>query len=301
MIKGHYDGTPRDFQRLLPFIGDITGDLMRLTTFTLLVIAAVFLLIFLFPAVFLEAASSEKVPAQIRLQDPYQQTVGGILADASMVSFRPQTAAGVYDVLITRHPESSELYREKYEALLQAGDEEGALSSLNAAIVRDPQNPLLLIKKARILMKTGKNADAESIYTTILSIQTDNPGFLSAIADIALEKNQYVNAFDRYTLLLNSNPSDGLIWEKRSDVIFALLTIPTAGAGASETLRKTDLYTEGITGYQKALALNPERSSTIGAKIAKRSEEYVPKTMQELEERYQQYRYLNPGEKPLPK
>ena len=274
---------------------------MRLTTFTLLVLVALFLLIFLFPAVFLEATSSDKVPVQIRLQDPYQQTVGEFFAGISMATGRPLTAVEVYDFLITRHPESSELYRQKFEALLQAGDEEGALSSLNAAIARDPQNPLLLIKKVRILAKTGKKADAESIYTTILSIQTENPAYISAIADIALEKNQYVNAFDRYTLLLNTNPKEGLIWEKRSDVIFALLTIPTAGAGASETLRKTDLYTEGIAGYQKALTLNPERSSTIGTKIAKRSEEYIPKTIQELEERYQQYRYLSPGEQPLPK
>lgn len=266
---------------------------MRLITITLLVIGALILLILLVPVVFLQATAQY-------LQDPYQQTAGEVLAGFSSTIGRPMTAVEVYDFLISRHPDSSEYYRLKSEALFTAGDEKGALESLDAALARDPQNVIMLDKKARLLIRAGKNTDADAVFTTILLIPTDNPDYLSVIADIALEKNQYVTAFDRYTSLLGIRPGNGLTWEKRSDVIFALLTIPTAAVGVSESLRNKDLYSEGVTGYEKALSINPDRAEIIQTKIAKRSGEYVPRSIRELDERYSTFRYLKPGEKPLP-
>ena len=162
-----------------------------------------------------------------------------------------------------------------------------------------PQNPLLLIKKARFLTKGGKSNEADLIFTQILGIQTDNPEYLAAIADIALERTRYLEAFNRYSELVNVTPNDGLTWEKRSDVIFALLTIPTAGANASETLKNTNLYTDGMKGYDNAIKLRPDRENVIKTKVDKRSQEYVAQSISELEDRYQEFRYLQPGEKPL--
>lgn len=266
---------------------------MRLITITLLVLAGLVLLIILFPAVFLQATSQY-------LQDPQQQTAGEMLAGFASATGRPMTAVDVYDFLITRHPDSAEYYRLKSDALFAAGDEKGSLSALEAALARDPQNAQMLERKARLLIRAGRMTDANVTFSTILTLQTDNPDYLSVIADVALEKNQYINALDRYSGLLTIRPDDGLTWEKRSDTIFALLTIPTASPGVSEELRHKDLYTEGITGYNTAIALNPARKNVIEAKIAKRSDEYVPRSISELEERYTRFRYLKPGEKPLP-
>jgi tetratricopeptide (TPR) repeat protein len=268
-------------------------DLMRLITGTLLVIGALLLLILIIPSVFLQATASY-------LPEPFQENAGEMLAGFSIMIGRPVTAVDVYDFLISRHPDSSEYYRQKSEALLLAEDGKRALEALNSALARDSQNVVLLEKKGRLLIRAGKTTDADAVFSTILAIQTDNPDYLSIIADVALEKNKYIEAFDRYTRLLGISPDNGLTWEKRSDVIFALLTIPTAAVGATESFRSKDLYSEGISGYEKAFALNPDRAETINTKIEKRSAEYVPRSIMELEGRYLKYRYLKPDEKPLP-
>lgn len=265
---------------------------MRLLTFTIFVLLALLVLILIFPAVFLQA-TAPVVPDQL------QQGAGILLAGFSMDVGRPLTAVAVYDFVINRHTDQSDLYRLKSDALQAAGDSAAAEQALDQAISRDPQNPLLLTRKARFLINEGKTGEADLVLSQILQIQTDNPVYLAAIADIALERAHYLDAFTRYTDLLTITPDNGLIWEKRSDVIFALLTIPTAGADASATLKKTDLYTEGMKGYENAIRLRPDRDSIIKTKMEKRSEEYVPRTINDLEDRYREFRYLQPREKPL--
>ena len=266
---------------------------MRLTTLTGLVFVFLLILILLFPALFLESTATV-------IPEDYQQSIGSVLASISTMTARPMTAVAVYDYFIARGKDSADIYRLKTDALLAAGDKASAMNSLDKVIERDPENPVLLIEKARLLLGEGKTAEANGIFNHVLSIQTDNPEYLAAIADIALGQTRYLEAYDRYSRSLTGNPGNGLTWEKRSDVIFALLTIPTAGALASKELKKTDLYAEGIKGYENALSLRPDRAATIKTKIEKRSADYVAKTIDELQSRYNVFRYLRPGEKPLP-
>ncbi|MFH0968843.1 MAG: tetratricopeptide repeat protein [Methanobacteriota archaeon] len=267
--------------------------MMRLTSITLLVLVFVLILILLFPALFLDATASV-------LPDQLQQNAGNLLAEFSISIGRPLTAVDVYDFLIIKHSESADIFQLKGDALLQSGDITGALNAYDAALVRASQNPILMIKKVRILIGQGKEKDAEPIYQQILAIQTDNPEYLSLIADIALEKARYLEAFNRYSQIISQGKGTGLTYEKRSDVIFALLTIPTASADAPALLKSKDLYSEGMQGYDRAIQLSPDRSTVIREKIDKRIQEVVPQTINELEGRYQQYRYLQLGEQPLP-
>ena len=265
---------------------------MRLLTLTLLVLGALILLILLLPATFLQATGSV-------LPDETRMTTGGLLAGVAQGTGRPATASEVYDYLIRIHPESSDLYRLKSEALREAGDTTGALKALDAALARDPDNVSLMEKKARLLIRTGKTPEAADVFATILSSPPTGPEDHLIIADVALEKNRYVEALDRYAAILEMQPDNGRVWEKHADVIFALLTIPTAGSGASEDLLSKDLYADGMAGYHRALTLSPDRRDTIQAKINRRSAEYVARSVQELEDRYSRYRYLKPGEEPF--
>nr|WP_319540494.1 tetratricopeptide repeat protein [uncultured Methanospirillum sp.] len=273
---------------------------MRLGRVTIGILLVVLVLIVLMPATFLQATVTV-IPAQYQnmIPEDLMQNMGTVLAEFSVMTARPMTAVSVYDFFINKHPDKADFYRLKSEALISAGDDAGALQALDQAISLDPSNPLLLTKKARLLIKIGKSSEAEAVFSKILQIQTDKPQYLSVIADIALEKARYLDAYDRYSILVNLTPTDARNWEKRSDVIFALLTIPTAGANASVSLKQADLYTPGIKGYEQAVILDPGRGDGIKTKIEKRSDEYVARTIQELEDRYREFRYLQPGEKPL--
>ncbi len=267
---------------------------MRLTHLTGIVLVVLLLLILLLPAVFLESTKTV-------IPEEYQPPIGSILSSVAMMTARPMTAVAVYDFFINQGKGTPDLYLQKSEALYQAGDIPGSIASLDQVLTQDPENPVLLIKKARMLLRIEKPAEADAAFSRVLSIQTDNPVYLSAIGDIALERAQYLKAYDQYSRSVSINPGDGMTWEKRSDVIFALLTIPTAGASASKALKSLNLYQEGIKGYENALSLRPDRAGTIKTKMEKRSAEYVAKTINELEGRYVQFRYLQPGEKPLPR
>lgn len=266
---------------------------MRLGTITLLVLLLLLALILLFPALFLESTATI-------IPEEYQKGVGDTLAGISMMTGRPMTAVSVYDLYIMQGKGTPEVYQKKSEALIAAGDYAGALAALEQVIASDPENIILLNTKARLLIREGRVVEAESVYDRILGIKTDMPSYLTIIGDITLKRSLYLDAYRYYTRVLELDPGDGLTWEKRSDVIFALLTIPTAGASAPGTLKTQDLYTEGITGYENAISLLPDRKEAIRTKIEKRSSEYVAKTIQELQDRYQEFRYLQPGEKPLP-
>lgn len=266
---------------------------MKISTLTLLVLLFLLSLILLFPALFLESTATT-------IPEEYQKGIGDTLADISMMTARPMTAVSVYDLYIIQGKGTPEVYLKKSEALVAAGDFAGALSALEQVIASDPENVIHLNTKARLLIWEGRVVEAESIYDKILRIKTDIPSYLTIIGDIALKRSLYLDAYRYYTRVLELEPGDGLTWEKRSDVIFALLTIPTAGASAPGALKTQDLYTDGITGYENAISLLPDRKEAIRTKIEKRSSEYVARTIQDLQDRYQEFRYLQPGEKPLP-
>lgn len=273
---------------------------MNLGRLSIGIFLVILVLIILMPATFLQAVFTA-IPAQYQDMIPEQlvQSTGTALAELSVMTARPMTAVSVYDFFISRHPDQADLYHLKSDALIAAGDETGAIKVLNQAISLDSSNPMLLIKKARLLIKTGKTSESDAAFAQILQIQTNNPQYLSAIADIALEKARYLEAYEKYSTLVNLTPNIAQNWEKRSDVIFALLTIPTAGVNASLSLKQTDLYTPGINGYEQAIRIDPGRDAIIKAKMEKRSDKFVARTIQELEDRYQEFRYLQPGEKPI--
>lgn len=266
---------------------------MRLTSLTLLALFLAITLIIILPAQFLQITSSY-VP------DEQQKQIGGILAGISTFTGRPSTSASVYDFLILHHPHSVEFYLLKFESLLAAGDNQGALRTIDAALLLEPENPIFFNKKARILINMGKVSEGEKILDQIISIRTNNPQFVSVIADINLEKGKYLQAYDMYNRILQVLPDSGIIFEKRSDVIFALLTLPTAGINASVELKQKDLYSEGMTGYKRTISLMPERYQIVMNKIEKRSAEYTPKSIEELESRYPTFKYLEPEKKQNP-
>jgi|GEM_PF-989734 len=265
---------------------------MQLGRLTIGILLVVLVLIVMMPVTFLQATVTF-------IPEDLLQNTGTVLAELSVMTARPMTAISVYDYFINKHPDRVEFYQLKSEALISAGDDGGALQALDQAISLDSSNPLLLTKKARLLIKIGKSSEAEAVFSQILQLQTNNPQYLSVIADIALEKARYLDAYDRYSTLVNLTPNDARNWEKRSDVIFALLTIPTAGANASVSFKQADLYTTGIKGYEQAVRLDPGRDEVIKTKIEKRSDEYVARSIQDLEDRYREFRYLQPGEKPI--
>jgi tetratricopeptide (TPR) repeat protein len=258
---------------------------MRLITIPIIIII-IFCLFALFTPVLLLQAGESAIPPDIR------NNAAQVLADVSSILGRYDTTIEIYNYQISKIPDSSEYYGKKAYYLQITGRLDEALSALDGAISLNPQNPDYLLRKARILRSQNKGTDSDLIYVRIDNITPKNAQESVFCGDAALDRSKYLLAYDRYSRAVNSDPSDGLTWEKRGDVIFSLLTIQTAGLQADESFKKKDLYSEGIRSYENAIQLKSPRAQEIHSKIEKRSDVYTPKSIKELESRYTQYRYL---------
>lgn len=259
---------------------------MRLITIPLLIIL-IFCLFAIFIPVLLLEASETIVPADIR------NNGAQVMADVSAFLGRYDTTIGVYDYLIRKNPESAPYYGKKAQYLQISGNLQDTLSALDGAIARDPENPEYLLKKARILRLMGKIAESDAIYTKIDAIIPRDSYESVLCGNAALDRSKYLQAYTLFTRAVSENPSDDSTWEKRGDVIFALLTIYTGSMKADESFKNKDLYSEGIQSYENAVRLNASKTYEVEKKIEKRSDSYTPKTIAELESRYTEYKYTN--------
>lgn len=263
---------------------------MRLITIPLIILI-ILLLFAVFTPVLLLQATESIIPANILPADMRVKTAE-VLADVSSILGRYDTCIDLYSYLISQNPESGYYYGKKAEYLQKTGKQEELVRVLDSAIARSPDNADYLLRKARITRALHKMSDSNASYERIDQLSPQNSVDFAYSGDAALDRSMYLQAFDRYSESLSVDPSDALTWEKRGDVIFALLTIPTAGLQADESLRSRDLYSEGITSYENAMRLNPSRYQEIKMKLDKRSDIYVPKSIAQLQSRYTQYRYL---------
>ncbi len=221
-----------------------------------------------------------------------RENVAHLMIDLSSFLGRYEQCIAITDYLIQRYPNNAQYYWKKALYLHTLGRLEDAIPVLDEAIARDPNNIEYLLKKARISQAIYRFDESNQTYEKISQIAPRDALQYAYAGDAALDQGKYGEAFDRYTKSLELAPSDPLIWEKRGDVIFALLTIPTAGQRVNEQVRNMDLYSEGMKSYENAIRLRPEREREIEQKMSKRSDEYTPRTIKELESRYTQYRYL---------
>lgn len=265
---------------------------MRLITIPIIILI-IFVLFAVFTPVLLLEGIESVLPADIKENTAgFRQNIAHLFIDVSSLLGRYDTCIDLYDYLIYRYPDVAEYFGKKAVYLHKVGKLEETITALDGAIARDPENVDYLLRKARLSKAIYKNEQSNQTYRLIDQVTPNTAINFAFAGDAALDQSKYISALDRYTNSLTLNPSDSLIWEKRGDVIFALLTIPTAGLTADEKLRNQDLYAEGIRSYENAMRLKPDREHEIKVKMNKRSDIFVPKSIAELESRYTQYRYL---------
>lgn len=265
---------------------------MRLITIPFIILIVFILLAIITPVLLLEGIENV-LPADIKENTAeFRQNIAHLLIDVSSLLGRYDTCIDLYDYLVYRYPDVAEYFGKKAEYLHRIGKLEETIIALDGAIARDPENVDYLLRKARISKALYRNDESNLTYKQIDQINPNNAINFAYSGDAALDRSKYVQALERYTNSLALDSTDSLIWEKRGDVIFALLTIPTAGLPADEKLRNQDLYAEGIKSYENAMRLKPDREHEIKMKVSKRSDIFVPKSIAELESRYTQYRYL---------
>jgi tetratricopeptide (TPR) repeat protein len=265
---------------------------MRLITIPIIILVVFIIFAVITPVLLLEGIESI-LPADVRQNTAdIRQNIAHLLIDISSLLGRYDTCIDLYDYLIYRYPDVAEYYGKKAIYLHRIGKLEETVTALDEAIARDPESIDYLLRKARITKALYRNDESNQTYRQIDQITPKTAINFAYAGDAALDQSRYIQALERYTNSLALNPSDSHIWEKRGDVIFALLTIPTAGLSADERLRHQDLYTEGIQSYENAMRLKPDREHDIKMKMSKRSDIFVPKSIAELESRYTQYRYL---------
>jgi tetratricopeptide (TPR) repeat protein len=265
---------------------------MRLITIPIIILI-IFILFALFTPVLLLEGIENILPGDVKQNTAeVRQNAANLIIDISSILGRYETCVDLYTYLIERFPDSAAYYGKKALYLHKLGRLEEAVTALDGAIARDPENIDYLLRKARQTKALYRNEESDQTYQQIDQITPKTALNYAYSGDAALDRSNYIQAFDRYTKSLSLDPSDSLIWEKRGDVIFALLTIPTAGLNADEELRNKDLYAEGIKSYENAIRLKPDRMAEITQKMSKRSDLFVPKSIAELESRYTRYRYL---------
>jgi tetratricopeptide (TPR) repeat protein len=221
-----------------------------------------------------------------------RQNIALTFADISSILGRYDTCIALYDYLITQKPDSAEYYGKKAAYLHLTGRYEETIIALDGAISRDPNNADYLLRKARLTRALNRMPESNATYERIDQLAPQTAIDFVYTGDANLDRSRYLQALDRYTSALSLEPTDARTWEKRGDVIFALLTIPTAGLLADESLRNRDLYSEGIRSYENAMNLNPDLAREIRQKMEKRSDIFVSRSIAELESRYTRYRYL---------
>jgi tetratricopeptide (TPR) repeat protein len=259
---------------------------MRLITIPI-VILILFVIFSIFTPVLLLQASEPILPTEMR------QTFAQVCADGSSILGRYETCVEVYDYLISKYPEIGHYFEKKSEYLQKLGKLQESVTALDGAIGREPENIEYLLKKARITKSLNKIQESDATYSRIDQIKPKTASGFDYSGDAALDRGMYQQAYNQYTQSLALDSTNAQVWEKRGDVIFALLTIPTAGLNADDELKTQDLYTEGIKSYENAIRLNPGKAVEIQFKLTKRSIDVVPKTIGDLESRYTQYKYLD--------
>ena len=265
---------------------------MRLITIPIVILIIFILFSIITPVLLLEGIENI-LPDDIKENtSDLRKNFTHFLIDISSILSRYDTCVSLYDHLIIRFPFNAEYYGKKALNLHKLGKLEETLASLDEALEYDPENLEYLLRKTRLSKALYRNDESDLTYKKINLITPQTAVEFALSGDAALDQSKYTLALEMYTNSLEHDSTDPLVWEKRGDVIFALLTIPTAGLPADKNLKNQDLYTEGIRSYENAIRLNPEISQEIKLKMNKRSDVFIPQSIAELESRYTHYRYL---------
>ena len=258
---------------------------MKLITIPIIIIGIIGLLCLFFPVLFLEA-TEPVLDSELRIR------TGLFFADFSLVIGRYDTVSDIYDYIISLNPDPAEYYNKKSLALQETGRIDEALIALDAALARENSNVEYLLRKARMARSIGNNVLSDRTYEEIELIIPAKQSDLVYMGDAALDNKHYLNAYERYTKATIVNPKDADTLEKRGDIIFLLLSLPTASRDADPAIVDKNLYDEGIKSYQNALALDPTKAGDINPKLEKRSDIFTPKSIAELKSRYTEYRFV---------
>lgn len=258
---------------------------MRLI-FIPIIILLIFVILAIFTPVLLLQASEPVLPKDIR------ESSAQVLADISGTLGRYETASELFDYLIVLHPGYGPYYGKKSWYLQQSGRTDEALAAMDGAIGFEPENADYMLRKARMLKGAGKTEEAERTYAELIRMTPQDRAGMVHVGDGALDQGDYLKAYEKYTQAVRIDPSDGKTWEKRGDIIFILLTIPTAGLKADPSFVNVSLYDQGIESYQNAMKINRGDTNEIMTKIGKHSDQYTPRSIADLRSRYKEYRYL---------
>jgi len=259
---------------------------MRLIVISICILIFLCFFILILPVNFLQ--TTEPV-----LNSEIREDVGLKLVQLAEFTSRYNTANDLLEYILVIHPEKGEYYWQMSQNNIRLENLNEAINDLNKALERDPSNIKYLLTQARLYLGIGKINKSDEIYNKIKEINPISYENNIYSGDAALDKGEYIVAYYRYGNAINLDPKNGKTYEKLGDVIFALLTIPTAGINANQDLLNKDIYIEGIKNYQVALLLLSGSNKEIQIKIDKYSSEYIPRTINELRSRYTEYYYIN--------
>jgi tetratricopeptide (TPR) repeat protein len=265
---------------------------MRLITIPVIILVIFIILSIATPVLLLEGIEG-LLPADVRENTSgMRENFALLLSDISSVFGRYDTCVDLYDYLISRFPAKSDYYGKKALNLQKLGRLEETITTLDMALALEPEDINYLLRKARLSKALYRNDESDRTYKQINQLTPKNAIEYALSGDASLDQGKYTKALEMYTESLARDPENSLVWEKRGDVIFALLTIPTAGLPADQNLKSQDLFAEGTKSYENAIRLNPEKALDIKLKMSKKSDVFIPQSIAELESRYTHYRYL---------
>lgn len=159
------------------------------------------------------------------------------------------------DLCITA-PRSAKYQSAYGSALAKAGQNEEALKAFEEALQLEPGRPATVVNKVLVLQRLGRNADATGLIFE--SFEQDSPmkvsADLSPVACHALmvsiagavESSQFDTAENLFVILCEIDATNPMVWEQRADVA-----------------AKRACPHDALAYYEKALDIDPGRSSTI--------------------------------------
>ncbi|MDX8551864.1 tetratricopeptide repeat protein [Methanospirillum sp. J.3.6.1-F.2.7.3] len=183
--------------------------------------------------------------------------IGGVFAEISgkneteiakqyLIEGKNIDALDLYDQLLLKRPNNSELWNNRGVALLRMGNCTSALQSFikalelenqsvpirtniadayscsgeidkailytNEALVIDPDNVILLKKVAEYQREMGDFDAAVQAYRNILSLNASDIDAINSIGELSYLNSNFTQAIQAYLQLVNLSPDDDMIW-----------------------------------------------------------------------------------------
>lgn len=148
---------------------------------------------------------------------------------------RPAEAAVTYRQLLELDPLQREGRRELAQLLERAGDLEGAVDQLSAAIRIDPENADLLVHRGALLGQQKEYLPAEADLRRVLKREPLHPGALFHLGVVQVRKGLPKEGAPTLRKALEVEPENVAGWYALSEALMGLTDL----AGAEAALRRT--------------------------------------------------------------